>query len=95
VIAFAALYGASNGLMTILRALLPPELFGREDYGTIQGFIAAPSTFARAVAPFAIGVLWAWSGGYGLILGLAFGMALATLAAYLLTLLWAEAPRDA
>ncbi len=90
VILFGLLYGASNGLMTILRALLPPELFGREDYGTIQGLIATPSTFARAAAPFAFGVLWAWWGGYGLVLALAVGMALSTLAAFALTLLWAE-----
>ena len=34
---FAALYGAANGMITIVRALLPPELFGREDYGTDPG----------------------------------------------------------
>lgn len=94
VVAFAILYGASNGLMTILRALLPPELFGRKDYGTIQGFIAAPSTFARAAAPFAIGALWAWSGGYGVVIGIAFAMALATLVAFALTLALAEAPQE-
>lgn len=92
VVAFGAMYGAANGLMTILRALLPPELFGREDYGTIQGFIAAPSTFVRAAAPFAIGALWAWSGGYGSVLAIAVGMALASLVAFVLTLTWAEAP---
>jgi hypothetical protein len=94
VILFGLLYGGSNGLMTILRALLPPELFGREDYGTIQGLIATPSTFARAAAPFAFGVLWAWWGGYGLVLALAVGMALSTLAAFALTLLWAEPPTE-
>ncbi|HEX2136176.1 MAG TPA: MFS transporter [Microvirga sp.] len=92
VVVFAALYGASNGLMTIVRALLPPELFGREDYGTIQGLIAAPSTFARAAAPFAFGALWAWSGSYDLLLGLAVAMAVASLAAYALTLASAGAP---
>jgi hypothetical protein len=30
-------------MMTILRAVLPTELFGREDYGTILGMIAAPA----------------------------------------------------
>jgi MFS family permease len=94
VIVFGALYGASNGLMTILRALLPPELFGREDYGTIQGFIAAPSTFARAAAPFAFGALWAFAGGYGPLLAIAFGMSVATLVAFVLTLAWAEASPD-
>ena len=94
VVLFGVLYGASNGLTTILRALLPPELFGREDYGTIQGFIAAPSTFARAGAPFAFGALWAIAGSYGPLLALAFGMSLASLLAFVLTLAWAEAPTD-
>jgi MFS family permease len=94
ILVFTALYGASNGMLTIVRALLPPELFGREDYGTIQGLIATPSTFARAAAPFAFGVLWAWWGGYGLVLALAVGMALSTLAAFALTLLWAEPPTE-
>jgi predicted MFS family arabinose efflux permease len=92
VVAFGVMYGAANGLMTILRALLPPELFGREDYGTIQGFIAAPSTFVRAAAPFAFGALWAWSGGYGSVLAIAVGMAIASLVAFMLTLVWAESP---
>ena len=94
VIVFGALYGGANGLMTILRALLPPELFGREDYGTIQGFIATPSTFARAAAPFAFGALWAWAGSYGPLLAIGFGMSVATLVAFVLTLLWAEAPSE-
>jgi predicted MFS family arabinose efflux permease len=68
---FAVLYGASNGMMTIVRAVLPIELFGREDYGAIQGMISAPATLSRAAAPFAFGALWALAGGYGLVLGLA------------------------
>ena len=56
------IYGASNGLMTILRALLPAELFGREDYGTILGMIAAPANFARALGPFIFGALAAARG---------------------------------
>ncbi len=77
--AAALVWGASNGLMTILRALLPPELFGREDYGAIQGLIGMPVTFAKASAPFAFGALWAWSGSYDAVMtvwiALAFGAA--------------------
>ena len=64
ILGFAGLYGASNGMMTIVRALLPPELFGREDYGAIQGMIAMPVRLAMAGAPFAFGALWAWWGSY-------------------------------
>jgi MFS family permease len=86
VILFALLYGASNGLMTILRALLPAELFGREDYGTILGMIAAPANLARALGPFVFGALWAWWGSYDGVIGACLVMALASLVAYLLTL---------
>jgi predicted MFS family arabinose efflux permease len=90
IIGFAALYGAANGLMTILRALLPPELFGQADYGTIQGMIATPVNFTRAAAPFAFGALWAWWGDYAAVLVVNFALALAALVAFLITLVAAR-----
>ena len=83
---FAILYGASNGMMTILRALLPAELFGRDDYGTILGMIAAPANLTRALGPFAFGALWAWWGTYDAVIVLCLAMAVASLAAFLFTL---------
>jgi hypothetical protein len=50
---YAALYGASNGVLTIVRGLVPAELFGRVGYGSTLGNIAAPSLIARAIAPLA------------------------------------------
>jgi MFS family permease len=84
---FAALYGASNGMMTIVRAVLPAEIFGREDYGAIQGMISMPSTFSKAAGPFAFGALWAWSGGYGAVMAVGLATAIAMLAAYMLLVL--------
>jgi MFS family permease len=49
---FAACYGASNGILTIVRGTVPAELFGREHYGTLLGRLALPSFFAKALAPF-------------------------------------------
>jgi predicted MFS family arabinose efflux permease len=86
IVIFAVLYGASNGLMTILRALLPVELFGRDDYGTILGMIAAPANLARASGPFIFGALWAWWGSYDAVILACLAMAVGSLAAYLLTL---------
>lgn len=65
VVVFALVYGASNGMMTIVRALLPPELFGRENYGVVQGMIAMPVRLTTAAAPFLFGALWEWWGSYG------------------------------
>jgi MFS family permease len=78
VVTFALIYGTSNGIMTIVRAVLPAEIFGRGDYGAIQGMMNAPTMIARASAPFAFGALWAVSGNYGPVIWLAVGMALAS-----------------
>ncbi|HEX8665702.1 MAG TPA: MFS transporter [Beijerinckiaceae bacterium] len=78
VVVFAVIYGTANGIMTIVRAVLPAEIFGRADYGAIQGMMNAPTMIARASAPFAFGALWAVSGDYGLVMGAAVAMALAS-----------------
>jgi len=85
-IVFTLLYGASNGMLTIVRALLPQELFGREDYGAIQGMIATPVRVAQSAAPFAFGALWAWWGSYQAVAILCFVMALGSLVAFVLNL---------
>ena len=83
---FAAFYGASNGMMTIVRALLPPELFGRENYGVIQGMISLPVRVAMAATPFAFGIIWAWWSTYEAVMALCFLMAFGSLVAFMLNL---------
>jgi Major Facilitator Superfamily len=56
-LAFAIVFGGSNGVVTIVRGTVPAELFGRVGYGGILGSLAAPALFARAVAPFAFAPL--------------------------------------
>jgi len=85
VVVFAVLYGAANGMMTVVRGVLPSEIFGRADYGTIQGMIAAPTTMARAAGPFLFGVVWSWSGGYGAVNALGLVLAVAALIAFAAT----------
>jgi MFS family permease len=89
---FAGIYGAFNGMMTIIRALLPPELFGRGDYGTIQGMIAMPVRLSMATTPFLFGALWAWWGNYDAVLALCLLMALCSLGAFVLNLALAKEP---
>jgi predicted MFS family arabinose efflux permease len=90
VIVFALLYGAANGMMTVVRGVLPSEIFGRADYGTIQGMIAAPTTMARAVGPFLFGVVWSWSGGYGAVVALGLALAAAALLSFATTVYTAK-----
>lgn len=49
--AFAILYGMSNGIMTINRGTLPLALFGPHGYATVLGWLAVPVLLAQAVAP--------------------------------------------
>lgn len=71
--AFIALYGASNGIMTIARGTVPAALFGNANYGALLGRLALPSFISKAFAP----ALFA-----GLItLGLSFDQGLLVLAA--------------
>lgn len=55
---FAALYGASNGIFTIVRGALPAELFGREHYGAINGALSAPYLLSHALGPSLAAMLW-------------------------------------
>ncbi|HZQ62923.1 MAG TPA: MFS transporter [Casimicrobiaceae bacterium] len=48
---FALLYGASNGVLTIVRGIVPAELFGRVGFGGTLGALVAPSLIGRAIAP--------------------------------------------
>ncbi|MFZ5495819.1 MAG: MFS transporter [Verrucomicrobiota bacterium] len=57
-LAFAVLYGASNGVMTILRGTAIAELFGRERYAELNGALSLPAVLAKAASPFAVAALW-------------------------------------
>jgi MFS family permease len=59
-----ALYGASNGVMTIVRAVVPAELYGRERYATLNGALSVPVILTRAAGPVAASFLWSATGGY-------------------------------
>lgn len=62
---FAALYGAGNGVVTIVRGAIPAEVFGRDGYGAINGAMAAPVLLAKAGGPLFAAMLWGAMGGYG------------------------------
>jgi predicted MFS family arabinose efflux permease len=62
-IAFGLIYGAGNGVITIVRGLVVPEMLSRRDYGSINGLLAAPSLVAKALAP--VAAAWVWTRGAG------------------------------
>lgn len=65
---FAVVYGAANGVMTIVRGLAVPEMLTRNAYGAINGALALPSTIAKAIAPLAAAFLWTETGSYDALL---------------------------
>lgn len=77
----AALYGAANGVMTIVRGMAVPAMLTRHAYGRISGSLVAPSMLAKALAPAAAAALWGLGPGYGPVLvALVAGSAVLTLA---------------
>jgi predicted MFS family arabinose efflux permease len=60
---FALSYGASNGIMTIVKAVIPVEIFGTHEAGVVLGRFSAPSLIARAVGPWAYAAVQDASGG--------------------------------
>ncbi len=71
-IAFAVLFGAANGLVSIVRGSLLPEYFGRAHLGRIGGAMSTVALFARAIAPLSVAWVLALTMGYdAVMLGLA------------------------
>ena len=79
-ILFGVLFGACNGLMSVLRGSLLPAFFGRASLGRIAGSINAGAMAGRSLAPLAVAGVLAISGGYVLplwmLVGVSFGAAL-------------------
>ena len=79
---FAVIYGAANGVMTIVRGLAVPEMVTTAAYGELNGILAVPASMARSVAPVAAAVLWSAFGSYDLVLDAALAMAVASAASF-------------
>lgn len=58
------LLGAGRGVVTLMRAGLIADFYGRAHYGAIAGMLAFFLTGARALAPIGSGVAYGLAGGY-------------------------------
>lgn len=67
-VSLAVLYGAANGVMTIVRGVAIPEMLTRYSYGTVNSVIIAPSLLVKALAPVGAAALWAKAGNYNPVL---------------------------
>lgn len=75
---FAAVQGASIGMMSILRPVLIVQIIGLEQFGAISGAIATVPLFATALAPLT-GALLLESGGVLALLAASLGLAVVAL----------------
>lgn len=66
--AFVLAYGASNGAITLARALLIADYFGTRHYGQITGWVGLLVSLAGAGAPLAAGFAHDALGGYDAVL---------------------------
>ncbi len=57
-------YGAANGMMTIVRGLVVPDMVTQEAYGTISGALTAPVQLVQALGPVVAAMLWASGRSY-------------------------------
>lgn len=80
---FCILYGASNGVLTIVRGTLPQELFGRDNYGAIAGALNGPSLVAKALGPLLAAMIVGWSPAPSMLLGILLAVALFSLLCFL------------
>jgi MFS family permease len=81
--AFALLFGAANGLITIGRGTVPLALFGAAGYGRLIGRIAGPSLLMQGMAPLVLAFV-AERGSDPLALLLAAGLTSTALVCFLL-----------
>jgi len=69
VLAAVLLLGAGRGVVTLMRAGLVAEFYGRAHYGAISGMLAFFLTWARALAPVGAGAAYALLGRYDAVFG--------------------------
>ncbi|HEY8605797.1 MAG TPA: MFS transporter [Noviherbaspirillum sp.] len=80
---FCMLYGASNGVLTIVRGTLPQELFGRDNYGAIAGALGGPALVAKAAGPLAAAAIVGWNPSPVWLLGIMLAVSLFSLLCFM------------
>ena len=80
-LAFAALFGAANGAITLARPALLAEYYGPAQYGSISGVLALFLAGAQALAPIGAGALYAGFGSYVPVIWILAALSLVSVAA--------------
>jgi len=67
VAALFGIYGLANGVFTIVRAQVVPEMLSAHAYGALNGLITVPTIIARAIGPVVAAWLWAIDASYDIV----------------------------
>ncbi len=57
-------FGLANGALTLARTELLMERYLAARFGTVNGRMALPVNLAQALTPFAVGLIFTWTGSY-------------------------------
>ena len=82
----ATLYGAGNGIMTIVRGIAVADLLGRDYYGALNGALTMPVTVAKALAPVGAAAVWSATGDPSVMLWVILTSALLSTVGFVLAL---------
>ncbi|MEM9331397.1 MAG: MFS transporter [Pseudomonadota bacterium] len=81
--AYAILFGAAHGVVSIIRPGLAYEILGKENFGSKSGYLASLFFMGGAIAPFSGSLIWQ-AGGYDTVLTFLIGLAVLGLFLYVL-----------
>jgi len=81
---FVVLFGAGNGMLTIVKGTAIAQYVNREHVASLNGALGVPLALARAAAPLLMGVLWQPGVGYRHGLWMMLAMSVVAIAALLL-----------
>jgi MFS family permease len=79
---FCLLYGAGNGILTIVRGTVPQAIFGRENYGAISGALSGPSLLLKSLGPVAVAALIGLTQSVAVVIAVLFTSSVLSLLAY-------------
>jgi MFS family permease len=79
--AFVVLWGAGNGMSTIVKGTAMAQYVSREHVASLNGALGIPIALARAAAPLALGLMWSDTVGYKYGLWLLLGLGVVGVAA--------------
>jgi hypothetical protein len=94
-ILFVTVYGAGNGVLTIVRGTTPAELFGRDGLGSVLGHLSRAGLYSTAIAPAAYSMLLTLGFTRASAIATLMAVALAAMGCYALAVRSAPATRAA